>query len=223
VRLLDARGWQIIAEAGGARAVRMALDAYEHAARANPLPPRGRRHRLERIGVVDPADVPRFGSLGIIASLQPVSAPADARMETWLHRVGPERVARAWPAASIATAGGRLALGSGWPAAALNPLAVIHAAVNRTPHAGPSETMPNSGEGISLKRAIDAYTSVPAYASFDEQRKGVLKAGMLADLVVLSGDIFKTPAGRLASTEVEATIFDGRVVYRRGARSTDSP
>jgi predicted amidohydrolase YtcJ len=221
VRLLDARGWQIIAEAAGDRAVRMALDAYEHAARSNPLPPRGRRHRLERIGVVHAADVPRFGSLGIIASLQPVSAPVDARMERWLHRVGPERAARAWPAASIAAAGGRLALGSGWPAAALNPLAVIHAAVNRTPPAGPFETMSIPEEGISLKRAIDAYTSVPAYASFDEQRKGVLKAGMLADIVVLSGDIFKTPAARLASTEVEATIFDGRVVYRRGAKSTD--
>ncbi|MEP6916657.1 MAG: amidohydrolase family protein, partial [Acidobacteriota bacterium] len=78
-----------------------------------------------------------------------------------------------------------------------------------------------SEERLPLKRAIDAFTSGPAFASFDEQRKGSLKPGMLADLVVLSKDIFKAPASELASTTVAVTVFDGKIVYRRSTRATD--
>jgi hypothetical protein len=87
------------------------------------------------------------------------------------------------------------------------------------------EGLPEGGwyaaERITLKRAIDAFTSVPAHASFDEQRKGALKKGMLADIVVLSRDIFSASESELARTTVAVTIFDGRIVYRRDARATD--
>lgn len=222
VRLLDARGWQLTAEASGDRAVRMALDAIEHAARSNSQPERGRRHRIEGVELVDAVDVPRFGRLGAIATIHPLfGTPTTELLNDWTHAVGPDRASRAWPNGSIVSARGRLAFGSGWPTATLNPMAAIHTAVNRTTIEGLPEGGWNDGERVSVKRAINAFTSVPAYASFDEQRKGSLKKGMLADLVVLSGDIFENPDAQLAGTTVAVTIFDGKVVYRRNTTSTN--
>jgi predicted amidohydrolase YtcJ len=221
VRMLDARGWQVTTEAFGERAVRMALNAYEHAVRSNPRPERGRRHRIEHLSLVNAEDLPRFGALGVIALLRPLEAlPSPERLAARAAAIGEDRSARAWPAASIAAARGRLTFATGWPAAMLDPLAAIHAAVNRSAESA-SEGRSNDGESLPLKRAIDAFTSAPAYASFDEQRKGSLKPGMLADLVVLSNDIFSAPASRLSSTTVAVTIFDGRIVYRRSATSTN--
>ena len=216
VRLLDRRGWQLTAEASGDRAVRIALDAIEHAARSNAQPERGRRHRIEGV------DVPRFGRLGVIATIHPLFGnPTTERLDAWSDAVGAERASRAWPSGSIVSARGKLAFGSGWPEAPLNPLAAIHTAVNRTTIDGLPEGGWNDGERVSVRRAINAFTSVPAYASFDEQRKGTLKKGMLADLVVLSGDIFENPDVQIAGTTVAVTIFDGKIVYRRGATSTN--
>jgi predicted amidohydrolase YtcJ len=93
--------------------------------------------------------------------------------------------------------------------------------VTRTTAEGTPEGGWAPGQRVTLKRAINALTSVPAYASFDEQRKGTLTNGMLADLVVLSGDIFESPHAQLASTPVAVTIFDGKIVYRRDAKSTN--
>jgi hypothetical protein len=222
VRLLDARGWQVTTGAEGDRAVRMALNAYEHAARSNPEPARGRRHRIERVGLVAAEDLPRFRRLHVLASMQPLEGfPVEGRLDAWMRNVGAERAARAWPYGSLAAAGGRVAFGTGWPSAALNPMAAIHAAVNRAPLDDPASEGSPATEQLPLKRAIDAFTSVPAYASFDEQRKGSLKAGMLADLVVLSTDIFDAPAEELASTTVAVTIFDGKIVYRRNRSATN--
>ncbi len=122
---------------------------------------------------------------------------------------------------SIVSARGRLAFGSGWPAASFNPMAAIHTAVTRTTIEGFPPGGWTDAERVSLKRAINAYTSVPAYASFDEQRKGALEKGMLADLVVMSGDIFDGPTDRVAAATVAVTIFDGKIVYRRNATSTN--
>jgi predicted amidohydrolase YtcJ len=221
VRLLDARRWQVTTEAFGDRAVGMALTAYEHAVRSNPKPERDRRHRIGHLALVQPEDFPKFGPLGVISVLRPFEArPSPGRVEAWIDAVGEERTARAWPARSIAAAKGRVVFGTGWPTAPLRPLAAIHAAVNRSDEMTPDETW-NAAESIALKRAIDAFTVAPAYASFDEQRKGALKPGMLADLVVLSNDIFSAPASRISSTTVAVTIFDGKIVYRRVAKSTD--
>jgi predicted amidohydrolase YtcJ len=216
VRMLDARGWQVTAEAVGDRAVRMALDAFEHARRSNPQVEKARRHRIDGIGIVDAADLPRMGRLGLIASMEPLQGVSlQGRVDAWVRNLGPERALRAWPYRSVAAAAAKLAFGTGWPAAPLNPMAAIHTAVNGGGATGTGD------ERISLERAIDAFTSGPAYASFDEQRKGSIKAGMLADLVVLSNDIFKAPASQLMSTTVAVTIFDGKIVYRRSTKSTD--
>ena len=222
VRLLDAGGWQVMTHAVGDRAVNMALTAYEHAVRSNPLPERGRRHRIEHVETVDAADLPRFGALGVIASMQPaLGSPSPSLIDVWFKNVGPERASRGWPYHSIAAGAGRLAFGSDWPGVPLNPLLGLHTAVTRTTPDGLPEGGWYPAERLALKAAIDAYTSGAAWASFDEQRKGHLAPGMLADLVVLSEDIFDAPAPRLASTRVAVTIFDGRIVYRRDGTQTN--
>jgi predicted amidohydrolase YtcJ len=216
VAMLDKRGWQVMTHAIGDAAVRMTLDAYEDAAKANPAPERGRRHRIEHIETIDPADVPRFGKLGVIASMQPVHAtPSPTPGDVWSVNIGDERAARGWMWNSIAKAGGRLAFGSDWPVMTIDPLKGLHVAINRTTEDG----LPKGGwipsERLPIRKAIDAYTRDAAWASFDELRKGRLAKDMLADIVVLTDDIFSGPASRLTTTEVAVTIADGKVVYRR--------
>ena len=219
VAMLDARGWQVMTHAIGDAAVRMTLDAYEAAAKANPAPERGRRHRIEHIETIDPLDVPRFGRLGVVASMQPVhAAPSDV----WSANLGPERAARAWPWASIARTRGPIAFGSDWPVTPLDPRAGLHLATTRT---APLAKVASTGEGraherLTLRQAIQAYTRDGAWASFDEQRKGTLARDMLADIVVLSTDIFSGPPARLLETDVMVTIADGKVVYRRDPPET---
>jgi predicted amidohydrolase YtcJ len=222
VRLLDSRGWQIMTHAVGDRAVRMSLDAYAHAVRSNAKPSRGRRHRIEHAEIVQTTDLPRFGLLGITASMQPsVGTPDAARLDSWARIVGPERAAAGWPYRDVLDAKGHLAFGSDWPAASLNPMLGLHTAVTRTTPEGEPEGGWFPAQRLALAAAVDAYTSGAAWASFDEQRKGTIAAGMLADLVVLTSDIFTAPPSRLAETTVAATIFDGKVVYKRTDRGTN--
>jgi predicted amidohydrolase YtcJ len=220
VRLLDARGWQVTLVAFGDRAVHMALDALAHAVRSNAKPDRGRRHRIEGLELVDAADLPRFGKLDAFAVLAP-PVPTDEVIESWSRLAGPERASRAWPAGSLASARARISLSTRWPSAPLDPMSAIHAAVTRTSADGSPEGGWSPAERITLRRAIEAFTSVPAHASFDEQRKGSLAKGMLADIVVLSRDIFDASDAELAQTTVAVTIFDGQIVYRRDARTTN--
>ena len=220
VRLLDARGWQVTIGAFGDRAVHMALDAIEHAVRSNARPERGRRHRVDGVELVDAADLPRFGKLEAFAALSP-AAPSDDVLESWSRLAGAERASRAWPAGSLASARARIALSTRWPAAPLDPIAAIHAAVARTTADGLPDGGWSPAERVTLRRAIEAFTSVPARASFDEQRKGSLDKGMLADIVVLSRDILNAPEEDLTRTTVAVTIFDGRVVYRHDAHGTN--
>jgi predicted amidohydrolase YtcJ len=221
VGMLDRRGWQVMTHAIGDSAVRMTLDAYAAAARSNPLPPRGRRHRIEHIETIDPADIPRFGALGVIASFQPVHAtPSPTPGDVWSTNIGDARAARGWLWNSIAKAKGPLAFGSDWPVMTFDPKMGLHVAVTRTT----TEGLPKGGwiptERLPLRRAIQVYTRDGAWASFDEQRKGTLTRDMLADIVVLTDDIFSAPPARLTTTEVAVTIADGKVVYRRESPET---
>ena len=220
VAMFDRRGWQVLIHAIGDGAVRMALDAYEHAAKANPEPPRGRRHRIEHIETTDPADIPRFGTLGVIASQQPYhGSPSPNQMNVWSANVGPERASRGWVYRSILASGGREAFGSDWPVVTLDPRFGLHVATTRTTPDGTPEGGWNPQERITLGEAVDAYTSGAAYASFDEQRKGRIARDMLADVVILSSDVF-APDARVLDATVETTIFDGKVVYTRQAAGT---
>lgn len=221
VSMLDKRGWQVMTHAIGDAAVRMTLDAYEAAAKANPAPERGRRNRIEHIETIDPADIPRFGKLGVIASMQPVHAtPSPTPGDVWSVNLGDERAARGWMWNSIARAGGRLAFGSDWPVMTIDPLKGLHVAVTRTTEDGKPEGGWIPSERLPIRKAIDAYTRDAAWASFDELRKGRLTKDMLADIVVLTTDIFSGPASRLTTTEVAVTIANGKVVYRRDLPET---
>ena len=217
VTMIDRRGWQIWIHAIGDRAIRMALDAIERASGQNPAPARGRRHRLEHIETIDAADIPRFGKLGVIASQQPMHvALGDMNSTTpggpWPDNLGPDRYARAWAWKSIQNAGGRSTFGSDWPVAPLDAIQGIWLAVTRS---GPPAAAP---QRLDMRAAIDGYTRWPADASFEEQRKGTLAPGMLADLAVLSADLLaKTPAAA-SDVNVDVTIFDGKVVYERAAQ-----
>ena len=223
VTLLDREGWQVMTHAIGDAAVRMTLDAYEAAVNANPAPERGRRHRVEHLETIDPADIPRFGKLGVIASMAPVHAtPSPTPGDVWSTNIGAERAAHGWLWASIVKAGGRLAFGSDWPVMTLDPLMGLQVAVNRTTVEGLPEGGWLPAERLSLRKAIDAYTSDASWASYDEQRKGVLARDMLADLVVMSDDIFEGPTTRITEAYVVVTIVDGKVVYRRDPPDTTS-
>jgi predicted amidohydrolase YtcJ len=214
VAMVDKRGWQIFIHAIGDRAIRMSLDAFERAAAANPAPARGRRHRLEHIEAVAAADIPRFGKLGVIASQQPMHVPlGDMNSEhpsgPWPDNIGAERYSRAWAWKSIQDAGGRLTFGSDWPVAPLDAGLGIWVVTTRKGPVGEAD------QKLPMAEAIDGYTRWPAYASFEEQRKGTLAPGMLADIVVLATDVFTNAPVKGGDVVVDTTIFDGRVVYER--------
>jgi predicted amidohydrolase YtcJ len=213
VAALDAHGVQVAIDAAGDRGVRMALDAFEAAAQRT-TPPSPRRHRIERAEIVDPDDLPRFKGLGMIAALQPLHIDGS-RISDWAKSVGPDRALLGWPTRSLATAGAHLTFGTDWPNMPLDPLAGLLAVVNRTAAGVSAEDTASVDESLPLKSAINAWTSGAAWASFDDHRKGVIKPGMLADLVVLSADIFDSKKRALSSTEVNITVFDGKLVYRR--------
>lgn len=223
VASLDRRGWQIMVHALGDGAVRMALDAFERVASVNPRPPRPRRHRLEHIETIDLADVPRFSKLGAIASMHPIGAftpavrvstprPGPALQGAWALNIGPERAARGGMWKSIKDAGGAVAFGSDWPVASLNAMARLTNIVHRAPRPGGTD------QRLSWPEAIDAHTRVAAFAAFDEQLKGSLAPGMLADVVVLETDVFSRAPTTVDDVAVYTTIVDGKVVYQRGTR-----
>jgi len=183
------RGWQVEVHAIGDAAIKDALDAF---ASLDPAA----RHRLEHIEAPSPADIPRFGELGVIASMQPQHAAANLT-EVWRRHLGPERAALGWPWREILASGGRLAFGTDWPVVYLDPFASLAEAI-RT---------------LSLEDAVAAWTSGAAYAEHAEKSKGELREGLLADIAVLDRDLAQTPRDEIASVKVEATVVGGRLVY----------
>jgi predicted amidohydrolase YtcJ len=214
VEMMDGRGWQILIHAIGDGGVRMALDAYENAAKVNPAPAHGRRHRIEHAETIAAVDIARFGELGVIAAMQPYHAnPSPNQIDVWSANIGPDRASRAWVWKSIKDAGGEIAFGSDWPVVSIDPRIGINMALNRTTPDGhpPGGWLPE--QKLPLTQVIDAYTRDAAYASFDENIKGSLAPGMLADIVIFSDDIFNLPAEKVLDAAVRTTIFDGEVVY----------
>ena len=216
---LDKRGFQIFTHSIGTKAVRTALDAYQHAAETNHT--HDARPRIEHIETISAEDVPRFGKLGVIASMQPLHAdPNDDTLKIWARNAGPDRSSRAWPWQSIERSGGVLAYGSDWPVVTLNPWPGVHNAVTRQTAEGdpPAGWIPN--ERISLADAIKAYTLNAAIAGRREKTEGSLEPGKLADLIILSQDLFKISSSQITKTEVLLTMAGGKVVYQSPAWTT---
>jgi predicted amidohydrolase YtcJ len=213
----DRLGLQIYTHAIGDRAVRMALDGFEMAVRKNGLrfhqTHKDRRFRVEHIETIHPSDIPRFGQIGVLAVMQPIHADPGT-VDVWSKAVGPKRVSHAFPWRSLERAGARIAFSSDWPASlSFDPLRGIHNAVNRRTIDGRPENGWIPKERVSLETALRAYTAGAALASFEEAQKGQLSPGMLADIVVLSQDLFKINPMKIHETRVVTTVFNGRVVY----------
>jgi predicted amidohydrolase YtcJ len=211
--LYDREGFQIFFHAIGDRAIDQALRAFEHAARANGTS--GRRHRVEHVEVPRLADLARFKALGVIASTQALFANPDQNtVDVYAANLGPERAARAMPFKSIDDAGVVQAFGSDSPVFSMETLKGIYAAVARKTPEGtpPGGWQPH--ERISAEAALRHFTVDAAYASFDEDRKGTLAAGKLADFVVLSDDVLAPPAERILRAKVLLTVMGGRDTFR---------
>ena len=208
----DRADLQVVVHAIGDRAIRLQLDVFERVARING--PRDRRFRIEHAQHISPQDIPRFGKLGVIASMQPYHAIDDGR---WAEGViGPVRSETSYAFRSLLDAGARLAFGSDWSVAPPTPIEGVYAAVTRRTLDGkhPDGWVPQ--QKISVEEALRAYTIDAAYAGFSEKSLGSLDAGKQADIVVLDRDIFQLPPQEITSAQVEATIVGGEVMYRRG-------
>jgi predicted amidohydrolase YtcJ len=209
---LDRRGIQVFTHAIGDKAIRTALDAYEKAAQVNGT--KDARHRVEHIEDVSADDIPRFGKLGVIASMQPLHAyPDDDTLKAWAPNVGPERAQRAWAFHSIQAHGGVLAFGSDWPVVTLSPWEGLQNAVTRQTTEGEPKGGWIPSERISLADAIRGYTLNAAFAGHREKAEGSLEPGKLADLIVVSQDLFKVDPMKIGETKVLLTMVGGRVVY----------
>jgi predicted amidohydrolase YtcJ len=209
----DRAGLQVAVHAIGDKANHIILGMYEEAARQNG--PRDRRFRIEHAQHLRMEDIPRFGKLHVIASMQPYHCIDDGR---WAEkRIGPERAKGTYAFRSLLDSGAVLAFGSDWDVAPMVPLMGIYAAATRRTLDGkhPDGWVPE--QKISVAEAIRAYTMGSAYASFDEKIKGSIEPGKLADMVVVSDDILSMPAVEIEKTRVETTVFDGKVIYRRSA------
>lgn len=210
---LDKHGFQLFTHAIGDSAVRLALDAYEEAQTRNHK--HDHRPRIEHIETVSAADIPRFGKLGVIASMQPLHSYPDAdTLEVWAHNIGPDRASRAWVWKSILDAGGHLAFGSDWPVVTLNPWEGIQTAVTRQTADGKPETGFVPEQRLTVAEAIDAYTLGAAFAGRREKTEGSLEVGKFADLIIVSQNILEVPARKIGGTKVLTTIIGGRVVYQ---------
>jgi predicted amidohydrolase YtcJ/beta-lactamase class A len=207
----DKAGLQCSIHAIGDKADHLLLDYFEEAEKVNG--PRDRRFRIEHAQHLLAGDIPRFAQLGVIPSVQAYHAIDDGR---WAEkRVGPERIKTTYPFRSLLDAGAALAFGSDWTVAPLSPILGIYAAVTRATIDGrnPGGWVP--GQKISVEEAVRAYTRSNAYAEFAEREKGTLEPGKLADVVVLSQDIFNLNPDDLPKTQVVKTIVGGSVVYEK--------
>jgi predicted amidohydrolase YtcJ len=205
----DSAGLQVAVHAIGDRANAILLSIYDSVARAHG--PRDRRFRVEHAQHLRPQDIPRFGKLGVIASMQPYHAIDDGR---WVEqRIGPVRIKTTYAFRTLLDTGGRLAFGSDWTVAPLNPILGVYAAVTRRTldHRNPGGWVPD--QKISVGEALRAYTAGNAYATFDETKRGTLAPGADADIVVLDRDLFTTPPDSLERAQVRYTIVGGKVVY----------
>lgn len=209
---LDRRGLQIFTHAIGDKAVRLALDAYQNAAEVNRS--KDARPRIEHIETVSASDISRFGKLGVIGSFQPLHAtPDEDTLDIWARNVGSERAQRAWVWRSIQNGGGRLAFGSDWPVVTLNPWPGVQMAMTRQT----ADSKPADGflpqQRLSLEDTIHAYTLGAAIAGRTEATEGSLETGKLADLIVISQDLFQIEPTQISKTEVLLTMVNGKVVY----------
>lgn len=205
---IDRRGLQIAVHAIGDGAVRQTIDGYEAARVRNGA--RDARHRIEHIELIDRADIPRLGALGITASVQPPHPPGAmdfpmSTMETVFHR---DRWRDAYLWKTLADHGAPLAFASDWPVTDVSVMRGIQAAMMRVPYEGCQD------ERVSLMDTLYAYTAGGAWAAHMEGLTGCLRPGMAGDLVVIDGDIETIPADQIGRTGIALTVAGGRITHQ---------
>ena len=213
---LDAMGFQTHTHATGDGGVRLALDAIEHAARANST--RDRRHGIVHVECLHPDDLPRFARLGVTAAMQPRHCSPDLVSGTWMENVGEERWDRAWRIRSLMDSGAHVALSSDWQVGEMDPLVGFYSALTRAGLQGGDGWTPS--ERIGLDDAIRGYTREGAWAWHSEDDLGVIRVGASADVVAWSDDLYRhesDPSG-LLDQHAALTVVAGAVVHE-----TDRP
>lgn len=207
----DRVGFQIGVHAIGDKGNNWVLNAYEKAMKVNGK--RDSRHRNEHAQTLIESDIPRFAELGVIPSMQPTHCISDKKFCE--KRIGKERSAGAYAWRSLIEAGSVLAFGTDYQVEPLNPMEGLYAAVTRKERSG------EEGEGwfpeqkLTMEEAIKYYTWGAAYAQFMEDRKGILKPGYLADIVILDKDLLTIPESEIMKTRVDYTITGGKLVFDR--------
>jgi predicted amidohydrolase YtcJ len=211
---LDKRGFQVMTHAIGDGAVRTVLDAYEAVQKKNG--PRDRRWRVDHMEAVAPADWPRLGKLGVIAAFQPWCCP---QLEQGQGKfLGPERLKESMPWQSITSGGATLSLGSDWPVESLDPFPIMQTALTRqTPDGKPAHGF-FPEQDLTLDQILAGYTRNNAYTEFMDNSLGSLETGKLADIIVLSQDVYKVPANKVGQTKVLLTMVGGRIVWQEGLK-----
>lgn len=207
----DAAALQLCIHGIGDRAISEVLDLFARVRRVNG--PRDRRFRVEHAQHVAPQDFARFHELDVIASMQPYHAIDDGR---WAEgRIGPVRAQGTYAFRTFLESDVRLAFGTDWPVAPLNPLYTVYAAVTRATIDGRRNEGWVPEQKITVAETIEAYTLGSAYAEFQEHEKGSIEVGKLADVVILQEDIFNIPPMDIVDVLVDMTIVGGRVVWDR--------
>jgi len=209
----DRANLQLHAHAIGDRAVRVALDAYEAAEKANGR--RDSRHQITHLELVDPADVPRFKELGVIANIQSLWAYPDTYIvDLTQPKIGPERSEWLYPFGSLRNAGAILAGSSDWSVSSMNPLEAIQTGVTRRDIADPDGAVLTPQHKLDVMDMLRAYTVNGAHAAFDDAEAGTLSVGKRADVVVLDKDITRIDPAEIVSARVLVTLIDGQPAYQ---------
>lgn len=196
--------------------MRETLDTYQRVAEENG--PREGRHRIEHIALTHPRHQARFRPPGVVASMTPVHL-CNPDLDRYITaRVGSERESYTQPWRDLVAAGAHLCFGTDWPAISLptpDPLKQIYAAVRRVPPMSPAREPWHSEMALTAEEAVRCCTLEPAYAEFQEGRKGSIRVGKPADMCVLDGNILTGETAEILQASVVMTVFDGQVVYQR--------
>ncbi len=207
----DSAGLQLMVHAIGDRAINTLLNIYEKVGNENGV--KDRRFRIEHAQHIAPNDIARFAKLGVIASMQPYHAIDDGR---WAEKViGADRIKTTYAFKSLFDARAKVAFGSDWFVAPPIPLMGIYAAVTRKTldDQNPNGWVPE--QKISVEQALTAYTVNAAFASFDENIKGTLEPGKLADFVIIDQDLIKMDPAKIKDAKIMQTFVGGKLVYKR--------
>ncbi|MDX1518139.1 MAG: amidohydrolase family protein [Woeseiaceae bacterium] len=212
VTAIDAAGFQVHFHAIGDGAIRQSLDAIEVAQNRNGN--NDRRHHISHLQVIDPADIPRFAELDVVANFQPLWAMADDYVvDLTIPFIGEERARWMYPIKSVIDAGGMVAFGSDWSVSTANPFPQIETAVTRVNSATHDTPVMNPEQRITLAQALEAFTLHSAFVNHQDDSTGSIAVGKLADVIVLDRDLFRIPPEEISETKVLLTLFGGKPVY----------